>query len=183
MQKLALTSGEEKFCAGIRVKDKALRNYLASNSLSDPTSISQWLLYLTQVKNTLGNLNNDVSFVATVLIKEYLFRRFEIGNFDASGKPQGAPGIDIECRTKNGQRIVGELKTTKPYQPGFGAAQRTNILKDLARLVSTPADYRFMFVTDADAYRALCEKRFSSMAIGIEIVDLVSGEHFLCSRI
>jgi hypothetical protein len=63
--------------------------------------------------------------------------------------------MDIEARTVDGLVIVGELKTTKPYQPGFGAQQRTMILKDLDRLQSTVADYRLMFVTDSEAFRTL----------------------------
>jgi hypothetical protein len=41
--------------------------------------------------------------------------------------------MDIEAITLDGLIIVGELKTTEPYQPGFGAQQRTMIMKDLDR--------------------------------------------------
>jgi hypothetical protein len=143
-------------------------------SLSNPVDATHWLRYLLGIKHSLGNLNNDIGFVATLLAKEYLNRRFGIADFDAAGKAQGASGIDIAARTADGS----ELKTTKPYQPGFGAAQRTSILKDLARLASTTADCRFMFVIDPDAYRALCKRNFASKAPGVEIVDLVKGGHF-----
>jgi hypothetical protein len=46
--------------------------------------------------------------------------------------------------------------------------------------VNTPAHYRFMFVIDPDAYRALCSKTYSSKAIGVEIIDLITGETFIC---
>jgi len=177
----ALSQGEERFCETIRAKDSALRAFLAAYSLTNPININQWLRYLTDIKNCLGNLNNDLSFMATLLIKDYLYRRFQIADFDAAAKPQGAPGIDVECQTADGKRIIGELKTTKPYQPGFGAAQRTTILKDLSRLVATPADHRFMFVIDPDAFRALCTKSFSSKAIGVEVIDLITGDAFVCA--
>jgi hypothetical protein len=42
------------------------------------------------------------------------------------------------------------------------------------------ADHRFMFVVDPDAYRALCWKSFASKAPRVEVVDLVTGENFIC---
>lgn len=90
---------------------------------------------------------------------------------------RGAAGMDIDAITLDGLIIVGELKTTKPYQPGFGAQlgaqQRTMILKDLDRLQSTAADYRIMFVTDAEAFRTLCGKKFAARAPNV--VDLITG--------
>ncbi len=127
-----------------------------------------------------GNINNDVGFLATLLVKRFLAGRFGITDFDAAEKPQGASGIDIEAQTSDGRKIVGELKTTKPYQPGFGAQQRSMILKDLARLATSPADYRFMFVTDPDAYATLCKPSWVTRSPGVEIVDLVANRTFLC---
>lgn len=173
-------AGETRYCDNIRIKDKSLREFLAVQSLCDPVPTAEWLAYLIGIKDILGNLNNDVSFVATLLIKDYLLQRFEIDDFDASAKLQGAPGIDVEAKTKDGRTIVGELKTTKPYQPGFGAAQRTSILKDLARLSKSNADHRLMFVVNTDAYDALVHERLASKAPGVEIIDLVSGKSFIC---
>jgi hypothetical protein len=178
----AFAPGEVRYCDNIRAKDLALRQFLSANSLCAPVSSTEWLTYLIGIKDILGNLNNDVSFTATLLIKTFLLNRFQIDDFDASAKLQGAPGIDVEAKTKAGQIIVGELKTTKPYQPGFGAAQRTSILKDLTRLSQSLADYRFMFVIDSGAYDALVHKRLATKAPGVEIVDLVSGKSFLCSN-
>ncbi|MGB9105805.1 MAG: hypothetical protein WCC59_13675 [Terriglobales bacterium] len=175
-----ITLAEERFCQSIRAKDITLRSFLEREHLSEPVDAERWLRYLTGIKNSLGNLNNDIGFVATLLVKAYLNRRFGVADFDAAGKAQGAPGIDIAARTDDGKTVVGELKTTKPYQPGFGAAQRASLLKDLARLASITADHRLMFVVDPDAYRALCKRPFSSEAPGVEIVDLVSGNTFLC---
>lgn len=175
-----LTPGERSFCEAIQNKDRALRSFLEANSLTDPMAASDWLHYLSGVKRALGNLNNDLSFVATLLVKDYLRGRFEIRDFDAAGKPQGATGIDIEARTAQGDSVVGELKTTIPYQPGFGAAQRTAILKDLTRLATSTARHRFMFVIDPASFQILCGKGFASRAPGVEVVDLVTGQSFIC---
>src|SRR4029077_21019433 len=149
-------------------------------ALSSEIDPAQWLAYLTTIKTIVGNINNDVGFLATLMVKRYLEGRFGITDFDAAGKPQGTSGIDIEAQISDGRKIIGELKTTKPYQPGFGAQQRTMILKDLARLATSPADYRFMFVTDADAYTTLCKPSWVARAPGVEIVDLVANQTFLC---
>jgi hypothetical protein len=147
-----------------------------SSWLGGTAHANDWLTYLNGVKDALGNLSNDISFVATLLIKDYLRARFDISDFDAGGKAQGAAGLDIAARTPRGRTIVGELKTTKPYQPGFGAQQLSQILKDLNRLEGTAADHRIMFVTNDEAFRTLCGKRFAARAPGVEIVNLVTGQ-------
>jgi hypothetical protein len=177
---LTLTPAELRFCDTIREKDRRLRLFLANAGLPTSADAHEWLTYLTGIKTALGNLNNDLGFVATLLVKRYLERRFGIVDFDAAGKPQGAAGIDIKASTPNGLNILGELKTTKPYQSGFGAQQRTQIIKDLNRLAASKADHRFMFVVDADAYSALCKPPLTRRAPGVEFVDLVSGKTFVC---
>ncbi|MBX3514560.1 MAG: hypothetical protein KIT15_04685 [Xanthobacteraceae bacterium] len=166
------TEAENRFCSSIAAKDSALRQYLEENKLPEEINALQLFSFLTGIKNALGNINNDIAFAATLIIKIYLRERFNIVDFDAGGKAQGAPGIDIEAKTSDGKVIVGELKTTKPYQPGFGAAQRTSIIKDLDRLSRTKADYRFMFVTDEEAFLALSGSSFRSRLEGIELVNL-----------
>jgi hypothetical protein len=173
-----LSPRELAHCDRICQKIHALRELLSENALVKPIDPRGWLKYLICVKDALGNINNDIGFVSTLLVKRYLERGFGITNFDASAKPQGASGIDIEATAGNGSRVAGELKTNKPYQPGFGAQQRTMILKDLARLAASPADYRFMFVTDPEAYRTLSGRSFAARAPGVELVNLVTGETF-----
>lgn len=111
-----------------------------------------------------------------MLAKDYLTDRFGITDFDAASKPQGAPGIDVEIVTSDGLKIVGELKTTKPYQPGFGAAQKANIKKDMERLAMTEADHRIMFVTDPDAFSTLCSPSYRERYPAVEIVNVLTGD-------
>jgi hypothetical protein len=177
---VSLTEAESRSCEGIRRKDKALRTFLGGNSLPEIVDGRSWLIYLTGIKSALGNLNNDIGFAATLLVKAYLRDRFGVTDFDAAGKMQGAAGVDVEARAADGRRIVGEIKTTKPYQPGFGAAQRTQMLKDLHRLAASAADHRFMFVVDVEAFVALCKPALAGHAPGVEIVDLLTGHTFLC---
>jgi len=176
------SDAEERHYKIIRAKDRELRAFFDKHSLADPGDARLWLSYLNTVKHILGNINNDVSFLATLLIKQYLKQRFSIIDFDAGAKAQGAPGIDIEAKTPDGKVVVGELKTTKPYQPGFGAAQRATIIKDLTRLAASKADYRFMFVIDAEAFKALAHKTLMALAPGIEVINLVTGETFVCEE-
>ena len=176
---LELTLNESRYCSVIRQKGTALRTVLASGDFCESDDPRQWLAHLTAIKHALGNLSNDLSFVATLLVKDYLNKRFGKINFDAAGKPQGAAGLDIETKTEDGRVIVGEVKTTRPYQQknGFGAAQRKEMLKDLTRLASSAADHRFMFVIDEYAFCALCAKAYSSKAPGVELVNLTDGQH------
>ena len=171
----ALSASEAASCRAISAKVENLRAVLDANRLCDPVNAQSWLAHLTQIKDALGNVGNSMSFLGSLLIKEFLNDEFGVSDFDAGLKPQGASGADVEATAEDGRVIVGELKTTKPYQLGFGAAQRTAMLKDLSRLANSNADIRIMFGTDRDAYDAIRDRRaFSSSAPGVLLVDLVS---------
>lgn len=171
-----LTRREADYWQVIHGKDLALRQLLRDKSLPETYLPTEWFKYLACVRDALGNLSNSLGFVATLLAKEYLAGRFGVLDFDAAQKAQGAPGIDIEIRTPGGLAIIAEIKTTKPYQPGFGANQKMTILKDLNRLSSLTADHRIMFVTDDEAFRTLCGANYRSRFATIEIVNLLTSE-------
>ena len=60
-----MTAAEDRYLLKILAKDKVLRGLLEANRpSSEPAEL---LAYLTAVKNALGNLNNDMSFVASLL--------------------------------------------------------------------------------------------------------------------
>jgi hypothetical protein len=111
---LLFTPAEEGFRRTIQTKDVALRSFLEHNHLTDYDDVTHWLHYLTGIKDALGNLSNDIGFVATLLVKTYLRDRFGISDFDAAGKPQGASGVDTKARTPDGKLVIGELKTFRP---------------------------------------------------------------------
>jgi hypothetical protein len=85
-----LTTAESRLCDLIRVKDRALRAYIADHDLAEQPDAKQWLGYLAGIKDVLGKINNDIGFIATLLIKSYLASRFSISDFDAGVKAQGA---------------------------------------------------------------------------------------------
>lgn len=179
---MGFSAAELRMCKTIREKDSRLRALLRERRLSGVVDPLDWLGYLSAAKAVLGNLSNDIGFVATLLVKRYLASRFGIADFDAAAKAQGAAGIDIDARTADGETIAGELKTTTPYQPGFGAQQREMMIKDMVRLASSPAHHRFMFVTDPETFTALCKPTWAVRAPGVSIVDLVTGRAFTCPR-
>lgn len=170
-----LSVREKRYSDDIHNKDSALRAFLLGNTPPLSGDEHAWLAYLSGIKKILGNLNNDIGFVATLLVKRYLAERFAIADFDAAAKPQGASGLDIVAVAADGCRIVGELKTTTPYQPGFGAQQRTTIIKDLVRLAASDAQHRLMFVTDPETFSTLSKPVWMARAPGVEVIDLVTG--------
>jgi hypothetical protein len=173
-----LTRGEHDYCERIRRKDLALRSFLRDTSLAEPPDARSWFNYMTQVKDILGNINNGVGFLATLLAKEYLAKRYGMTAFDAADKAQGAPGRDIDARAPDGTSIHCEIKTTRPYQPGFGAQQKHEIIKDLKKLAGSSADHKLMMVTDNDSFATLCKTFYASHAPAVEIVNLLTGEAF-----
>ena len=159
-------------------KVSTLRAFLNHEALAEPPETSSWFNYLATIRDTLGNLSNSLSFVATVMAKEYLAERFHLREFDAGAKPQGARGPDILVSTDSGETIRCEIKTNKPYQPGFGAQQKEQVIKDLKTLSDSTARHKFMMVTDTDSFKALCRNNFAKYARGIEIINLQSKETF-----
>jgi hypothetical protein len=170
-----LSALETQYWATIQSKDKELRAFLSGSSLVARRDPAAWFLYLSSIRDILGNLSNSLSYVSTLLVKDYLVRRFGPFEFDAAFKPQGARGIDVEVVTPGGVVIAAEIKTTKPYQPGFGAAQKTAIVKDLERLAGVTADHRIMFVTDDEAFRTLCSQRYRNRFPNVEVVNAMTG--------
>lgn len=178
----ALTTAESQYLSAIQNKDFELRAFLAANPLPEQPKVDLWFDYLKTIKDILGNLNNSIGFVATLLAKRYLSTRFDVEHFDAAEKAQGASGPDILVRTVDGQTVQCEIKTTRPYQPGFGAQQKVKIKEDLRKLTKCSADYRLMLVTDQEAFRALCKPYYAGFAEGLEIVNLLTGEAFRHQR-
>ncbi len=177
-KELHLTWNELQYCADIRNRDESLRAFLLQEDLANPPDIRAWLAYLTNMKRILGNLNNCVGFAATLLAKEYLAARFNVTDFDAAAKAQGAPGPDIEVRSSDGKLIRCELKTTHPYQQGLGAKQKEEILKDLKKLVESSADHKLMMVIDNETFSTLCKPAYSARAHSVEIVNLLTNETY-----
>ena len=167
-----LTEKEKRYCSDIAERVSRMRKFLGENALADPPEPTEWHPFLSALRKIQGNLSNDGSFIATLLAKQYLRSKFDV-DFDAAEKPQGAPGIDIDVKTLDGQRIVAEIKTTVPYQVSdFGAQQAASFKKDFAKLAAAEADYKFLFVTDSVAFAALKKDKYIKLMPGVRIVHL-----------
>ena len=172
-----IEENEVKYLKAIQAKDCRLRDFLNSKPFPDTSSSETLFQYLTEIKSILGNHHNDISFVASLLAKEFLIDRFEGLTWDAAEKAQGAPGLDIDL-IWNDLRIIGEIKTTVPYQKGFGAQQKAAIKKDLKKLRENEAAHKFMMVTSDEAYETLRGQSFKSLLNKIEVVNLTQGDSF-----
>ena len=151
--------------------------FFAKNMPPESDAAAEWFAYLTMFKDELGNINNDVSFLATLLAKAYLVKNLDIAPFDAAAKAQGAPGLDIDERTKEGERIIAEIKTTHPYRDDdLGAQQATAFGKDADKLRKENATHKFFFLTDVAAFKVMNKAKYRELFKGVKIVLLPSGE-------
>jgi hypothetical protein len=170
---------EGKVLAGVRNRLQAVQRILEGHDLSaEFLDARKCFQLLKRVKDALGNSNNDVSFVATLLAKEYLAGRHSGCAFDCAAKSQSAPGLDIDVVVGN-QRIVGEIKTTYPYnETDFGAAQLDSFRADFAKLAAAKADAKYLFLTEPEAFDVL-SKRYRRELRGVSVVSLLDGRKFV----
>jgi hypothetical protein len=173
-----LTDREKRYCEDIEGRISSIRQFLSENALSEPVDPVQWHSFISTLRKIQGNLNNDGSFVATLLAKKYLSSKFGV-DFDAAEKPQGAPGIDIVVQSSDGVSIAAEIKTTVPYQASdFGAQQAASFKKDFTKLAASDAGEKYLLVTDAHTFEVLHKDKYRRQLAGVTVVNLVSGEEF-----
>jgi hypothetical protein len=131
-----------------------LHRYLDENIIDEKIDGKSFYNYLTNIKKIQGNFDTLISFTSCLMAKEYLLEKYDFKtSFDVSLKSQSAPGLDIDEITTDNKRIIGEIKTTIPYnQNDFGANQKENIINDLKKLKKTEADGKYFFVTEKRAY-------------------------------
>lgn len=171
-----LTLQEQMYCEEIADRIDRLRAILAEKSLDRRAPPVVWYEFLTALKQIQGNASNDLSFIATLLAKHYLVQKHDV-SFCAAEKPQGDPGIEIDCSTPTGQRVVGEIKTTAPYQiSDFGAQQAVAFRRNIAKLTASSAMFKYFFVTEPAAFHALKKPKYAKLMPGIRIVLLTTGE-------
>lgn len=153
--------------AEIDKKMSRLREFFATENLQVTngnirTALSKFL----ELKKHIGNIGNDIHFLASYLANSFLSKRHNV-TIDL-GKAVGSSGLDIELET-----IVAEIKTTIPYlENDFGAAQKREIKKDLERLDDTRAEYKYFFVIDDGTERILRQK-YSKNYPSVKIVNLL----------
>lgn len=174
-----LLPSEAKVLGRVRDKLRKVQKILERHDLSeDFVDARKCFQLLKRVKDALGNSNNDVSFVATLLAKEYLAGRHAGCALDCAAKSQSAPGLDIDVVVGK-QRIVGEIKTTYPYnETDFGAAQLDSFRADFAKLAAAKADAKYLFLTEPEAFDVL-SKRYRRELRGVSVVSLLDGRDFV----
>lgn len=161
-----LTPRESRYFSEIADRVSRARDHINGGPLEDRDNPAVWYAFLSSLRQIQGNLSNDLSFVATLLAKRYLKNKFGV-DFDAAEKPQGAPGIDIDIQTTGGQRIVGEIKTTVPYQDNdFGAQQAASFKKDFVKLSAATATHKFLFVTEPRAFSVIHATKYTKLMPG-----------------
>ena len=173
------TEKEETVIHQITNRVQQLRQVLTKQQIPEGEDVLSWYQFLAEVKKVQGNLNNDLSFVATLMVKQFLDRNFEITSFDAAKKAQGAPGLDIDVYTKDNVRIVGEIKTTYPYgENDLGANQQKSFKQDFSKLHTAQADFKFFFLTEKRTFDLMKMEKYKCQISGVQVVLLTTEEQF-----
>lgn len=155
-----------------------LRAFLTETPTPSPTDTNAWLAYALRIRVIQGNVSNMASLVATILAHDYIVQHANAEPYDAVAKPQGAPGLDIEARTRDGARIVGEIKTTVAYgDADLGAAQKASFLADFEKLRESNAPHRFFFLVDRRTFD-IVRKKYSKHLAAVKVVLLPDGDTF-----
>jgi hypothetical protein len=170
---MAMTSNEQAYFERIRQHVTMLYDYLSTRAVPIEDDAEAWFEFIAGIRDIQGNISNDQSFLATMLVKRYLMSRFNLVDFDAAEKAQGAPGLDIDARTVDGDRLVGEIKTTVPYgKNDLGAQQKTTFQKDFKKLNEADATHKFFFVTSRRTFE-IVRARYAHLIPDVEIILLV----------
>lgn len=156
-----------------------VNKFLTDNTFPKHEDAINWLAYLHTIKSIQGNFSNDISFVATLLAKEYLEEVYSLEGFNAADKPQGAPGLDIDVKLPNGKHLVAEIKTTSPYNVNdLGAKQKESFRKDFRKLAKAKAEIKLFFVTELRTFDLMKKPKYRNKLTGVRVVLLPSGEEF-----
>lgn len=170
---MGLSEPENAYLQRAQLRLAELRCYLNDVRLTEASEVWEWFTALARIKDIQGNFNNDVSFVACLLAKQYLEMHFGV-TFDAAAKPQGAAGLDIDVLTPTGERLVAEIKTIVPYKRArndLGAAQKKSFRADFTKLNNAQAKHKILFVTDITTFEVI-KLRYAKEIPGVKIVLL-----------
>lgn len=164
---------EKDMLLNVAEKLKDLQEFFNREELDkDSSALDYWYTYITQIKRILGNLDNDVSFIACLMAKEFLCKRHCFDVFDVATKSQSAPGLDIDEITIDNNRVIAEIKTTIPYgKRDLGSQQKVTFLKDFKKLKNNEATYKYFFVTELRTFE-IVKQRYLDLLQGVTIVLL-----------
>jgi hypothetical protein len=172
-RKAKLTDREREAVQRVLTRIEELARFLKRKPLLVDAPPKTLYRYLARMKAIQGNADNAVALVSCLMAKEYLSKRLDMmESFDAAHKAQGAAGLDIDEKTRRGQRVVAEIKTTVPFRADdLGAAQRTAFEKDFAKLRDARAAHKYFFVTERRTYEVM-RARYADQLRGVKLVLL-----------
>jgi len=164
--------GEQRALNALQSKLRALGDVLPAEGGKEPADLNTVFAAFELLRRALGNLDNDISFLACLRAKRHLAAIHGEFDCDVSVKHQNAAGVDIEARTAAGSKIVAEIKTMRPVGPGgdFGANQAKQVRQDLERLRRSEAEHKYFCVTDATAATALRRARYANDVAGVTVL-------------
>lgn len=167
---------EVKYLETLIARLGQLRTFLLEREVpSHETSLAEWHAFLAGMKQITGNASQQMSFIATLMAKDYLCSSLPMKEFDVGLKPQGAKGLDIDAETVDGRRVISEVKTTTPYGVDLGGQQKDSFRSDFQKLNEAAADLKYFFVTDATTFNLVCNK-YRNQIPEVHVVMLPNGE-------
>ncbi|WP_339259340.1 hypothetical protein [Lysinibacillus sp. FSL K6-3209] len=157
----------------IALKVSALKTIVIEGTPKfDGENLDEQFHFIRKLSRTIGNISNDLSYLSCHYIEAFLNKNFKMEFCSVLTKAQGAAGLDVDEVTVDGQRIIGELKTTYPYaEYDLGAAQKNNFKKDFERLQTVQAEFKYFFVIEEKTFDILKEK-YRHLLQGITLVLL-----------
>lgn len=175
-----LCPNEELEFKNIKERFHRLATLLSGNLPADTDSYQDWLIFLSEFKEELGNYNNHIGFLATLMAEEFLVKEVEVIPFDASAKAQGAMGLDIKEKTQSGARVIGEIKTTHPLKDDdLGAQQQATFRDDARKLQLEEAENKFFFLTDMKTFLLMKKRKYREMFRSVRVIHIPSGEEVI----
>jgi len=169
-----LSNEEMNYIESLSEKVDKVRDFLINEMPSDFSNESLIEQYdsMKTFRRIIGNIDNDMSFIGCLLIKEFLNQRHSFSKLNMALKPQGSPGLDVDEKTTDGKRIIGELKTTYPYKENdLGANQKNTFMKDFEKLQQNVADFKYFFVTESRTFN-IVRSKYGQYLKGINLVLL-----------
>jgi hypothetical protein len=174
-----ITKNENDYYKNIYLRINQMKEFLIKKEFPNSYSPQDWYTYLNGLKTIQGNSSNDLGFIATMMAKVYLERKYGVSSFDAASKPQGAPGLDIDLKLSDGRRLIAEIKTTSPYKSNdLGAQQKATFEKDFDKLILNEADIKLFMLTERTSYNLMKSPKYCRLIPGIIVVLLSSSEEF-----
>jgi len=175
---MELTQEEMKMLEKVKDKFLKLNDLLNNSEYNVSIDLYEQYIYLNEFKRIMGNYNNDLSYIACLMVKQYLLKKHNFSHLDMSIKKQATSGLDIDEITLENERCIAEIKTTFPFEKNdFGGNQKTRFRDDFKKLKENDAKFKYMFVVEEKSFNIL-KKKYISELVGITTVLLPSGKLF-----